>query len=101
MAALDHDQLIAMLNRLKLTVIRDQLDALLDEATRSEMALREALGFLVSREIARGTGGASAWPAKSPSSRSCENSLGSTGPLSPRWISDRSESWPRVSGSRR
>jgi DNA replication protein DnaC len=53
MVAIDHDQLIAMLDRLKLTAIRDQLDPLLDEAARSEMTLREALGFLVSREIAR------------------------------------------------
>src|SRR3546814_4195591 len=53
MEALDHDALIAMLDRLKLTAIRDQLDSLLDEAARSEMTLREALAFLVSREIAR------------------------------------------------
>jgi hypothetical protein len=33
--------------------IRDQLDSLLDEAARSEMSLREALGLLVAREIAR------------------------------------------------
>src|SRR3546814_16127829 len=53
MAALDPDARIAMLDRLKLTAIRDQLDSLLDEAARSEMTLREALAFLVSREIAR------------------------------------------------
>ncbi len=53
MAAIAHDALVAMLDRLKLTAIRDQLDSLLDEAARSEMTLREALGFLVSREIAR------------------------------------------------
>ena len=41
------------LDRLKLTAIRDQLDTLLDEAARSDMTLREALGFLISREIAR------------------------------------------------
>ena len=51
--AIDHEALIAMLDRLKLTAIRDQLDSLLDEAARSEMTLREALGFLVGREIAR------------------------------------------------
>lgn len=39
----DHEALIAMLDRLKLTAIRDQLDTLLDEAARSEMTLREAL----------------------------------------------------------
>src|ERR1700744_738643 len=53
MAAIDHAALEGMLDRLKLTAIRDQLDTLLDEAARSEMTLREALGFLVSREIAR------------------------------------------------
>jgi len=42
-----------MLTRLKLTAIRDQLDALLDEAARQEMSLRETLAFLCSREIAR------------------------------------------------
>jgi len=49
----DHEALIAMLDRLKLTAIRDQLDTLLDEAARSEMTLREALAFLAGREIAR------------------------------------------------
>lgn len=49
----DHDVLIATLDRLKLTAIRDQLDTLLDEAARSKMTLREAFAFLVSREIAR------------------------------------------------
>ncbi len=53
MAGIDHDALVAMLDRLKLTAIRDQLDTLLDEAARSEMTLREALAFLAEREIAR------------------------------------------------
>ena len=53
MTTVDHDVLIATLDRLKLTAIRDQLDTLLDEAARSKMTLREALAFLVSREIAR------------------------------------------------
>ena len=53
METVDHDALVTMLDRLKLTAIRDQLDSLLDEAARSEMTLREALAFLVSREIAR------------------------------------------------
>ncbi len=53
MTNVDHDVLIATLDRLKLTAIRDQLDTLLDEAARSKMTLREALAFLVSREIAR------------------------------------------------
>jgi DNA replication protein DnaC len=41
------------LSRLKLTAIRDQLDSLLDEAAKRELTLREALAFLVGREIAR------------------------------------------------
>jgi DNA replication protein DnaC len=49
----DHDSLVAMLDRLKLTAIRDQIDTLLDEAARSEMTLREALAFFIGREIAR------------------------------------------------
>ncbi|WP_457852864.1 ATP-binding protein, partial [Sinorhizobium medicae] len=47
MTNVDHDVLIATLDRLKLTAIRDQLDTLLDEAARSKMTLREALAFLV------------------------------------------------------
>ena len=47
------DHLERMLTRLKLTAIRDQLDSLLDEATRGELTLREALTFLCEREIAR------------------------------------------------
>lgn len=53
MANVDHDLLIATLDWLKLTAIRNQLDTLLDDAARSKMNLREALAFLVSREIAR------------------------------------------------
>ncbi|MBA1159181.1 IS21-like element helper ATPase IstB [Microvirga mediterraneensis] len=53
MTGVDHEALVAMLDRLKLTAIRDQLDTLLDEAARSDMTLREALAFLVGREIAR------------------------------------------------
>ncbi|MHC2302877.1 ATP-binding protein [Rhizobium mongolense] len=45
MTTVDHDLLIATLDRLKLTAIRDQLDGLLDEAARSKMTLREALAF--------------------------------------------------------
>jgi DNA replication protein DnaC len=49
----DHEALIEMLTRLKLTAIRDQLDSLLDEAARSDLTLREALAFLCTREVAR------------------------------------------------
>jgi DNA replication protein DnaC len=51
--AIDHETMLAMLSRLQLTCIRDQLDSLLDEAARGEMTLREALGFLCQREVAR------------------------------------------------
>ncbi len=49
----DHDTLIDMLTRLKLTAIRDQLDSLLDEAAGRELTLREAVAFLCEREVAR------------------------------------------------
>jgi DNA replication protein DnaC len=49
----DHDALVEMLTRLKLTAIRDQLDSLLDEAARRQLTLREAVGLLCQREVAR------------------------------------------------
>lgn len=49
----DIERLDGMLNRLKLTAIRDRLDALLDEAARQELNLRETLTFLCDAEIAR------------------------------------------------
>jgi hypothetical protein len=49
----DHESLLTALSRLKLTAIRDQFDSLLDEAAKRELSLREALGFLVEREIGR------------------------------------------------
>lgn len=52
----DHATLTAWLTRLRLTAIRDQLDSLLDEAARKELTLREAVGFLCEREIARREG---------------------------------------------
>ena len=50
---MDHDHLLAMLNWLKLTAIRDQLDSLIDEAVRRELTIREALSLVCEREIAR------------------------------------------------
>jgi hypothetical protein len=38
------DPLVAMLERLKLTALRDRLDNLLDDASRREMSFRETLG---------------------------------------------------------
>jgi DNA replication protein DnaC len=45
------DLLENMLTRLKLTVIRNRLDNLLDEASRRQMTLREALAFFCHEEI--------------------------------------------------
>ena len=50
---MEHDHLIAMLNRLKLTAIRDQLDSLVDEAAQRDLTIREALSLFCEREIAR------------------------------------------------
>ena len=49
----DHDVLEAHLTRLQLTAIRDQFDNLLGEAAEKGMTLREAVAFLVEREVAR------------------------------------------------
>jgi DNA replication protein DnaC len=51
--SVDHEELLNALSRLKLTAIRDQLDSLLDEAAKRELSLREALSFLIEREVAR------------------------------------------------
>jgi DNA replication protein DnaC len=48
-----HDHLIGMLNRLKLTALRDQLDSLIDDAGRRELTIRDALTLFCEREIAR------------------------------------------------
>ena len=50
---MDQDPLIAMLTRLKLTAIRDQLDSLIDEAARRDLTIREAVSLFCEREIAR------------------------------------------------
>lgn len=47
----DHEQLISMLTRLKLTAVRDRLDTLLDEAARQQMTLRETVFYLCKQEI--------------------------------------------------
>ena len=47
------DPLDAMLGRLQLTGIRDQLDSLLDEAARSNLSAHKTLVLLCEREIAR------------------------------------------------
>jgi DNA replication protein DnaC len=53
MVSAETDELTQMLTRLKLTAIRDQLDALLDEAARRQMSLRETVVFLCEAEVAR------------------------------------------------
>lgn len=45
------NHLSTMLNRLKLTTLRDRVDNLLDEATRKEMNFRETLTFLCEEEL--------------------------------------------------
>ena len=47
------DRLDAMLTRLKLIGVRDQLDSLLDEASRNDLSVRETLALMCEREIAR------------------------------------------------
>ena len=64
---MEHDHLIAMLNRLKLTAIRDQLDSLIDEAGRRELTIREALSLFCEREIANFSGASSFLPASDSS----------------------------------
>jgi len=49
----DQATLDGRLSRLHLTAIRDQLDSLLDAASRRELTLRETLALLCEREIAR------------------------------------------------
>ncbi len=48
-----HDHLTALLGRLKLTALRDQLDTLIDEAGRRDLTIREALTLFCEREVAR------------------------------------------------
>src|ERR1700755_1356659 len=49
----EHDHLIAMLNRLKLTVLRARLDGVIAEAGGRDLAIRDALALFCEREIAR------------------------------------------------
>jgi DNA replication protein DnaC len=53
LAAPDLTRLPAMLTRLKLTAVRDQLDTLLGEAARRELTLAETVALLCEREIVR------------------------------------------------
>jgi DNA replication protein DnaC len=49
----DPDALTQMLTRLKLTAIRDQLDTLLDTATRRKLTLLDTVKLLCEAEVAR------------------------------------------------
>ena len=49
------EELDGMLNRLRLGAIREQLDALLEEAARRQLNLREALAWLCAAEVANGS----------------------------------------------
>jgi len=53
------DRLSDMLGRLKLFGIRHQLDSLLDEASRSDLDMRQTLTLLCEREIERKAAGRS------------------------------------------
>jgi DNA replication protein DnaC len=48
---IDTEYLPNLLERLKLTTVRDKLDSLLDEAARKDMNLREALTFFCEHEV--------------------------------------------------
>ena len=52
-ATTDPDALMRMLTRLKLTAIRDQLDSLLDTATRRNLTLLDSVKLLCEAEVAR------------------------------------------------
>ena len=48
-----HHDVEAMLTRLKLVAIRDHLDTLLDDAARRKLSMRDTVGMLCARELAR------------------------------------------------
>ena len=50
---IDHDHLLEMLTRLRLTAVRDQLDTLVDDIARKDLTPREALAYVCEAEIAR------------------------------------------------
>jgi hypothetical protein len=55
------DRLDDMLTRLKLSGVRDQLDTLLDEATRHDLSMRETLALLASARLPARTSAVSKW----------------------------------------
>jgi hypothetical protein len=97
---LDRESLALALIRLKLIAIRDQLDSLLDEAAKRELTLREALGFLVEREVARKDERRIEMAGKIAHFPMVRDFDGSTSPPSPRSMRGRSASWGRAAGWR-
>jgi DNA replication protein DnaC len=53
MVSAETEELTQMLTRLKLTAIRDQLDSLLDTATRRKLTLLDTVKLLCEAEVAR------------------------------------------------
>ena len=98
------DPLDAMLTRLQLPGIRDQLDNLLDEAARNNLSARETLALLCEREIARKDHRridppSDPGPSSSPTSQRPGISPASTTTPSPRSTPSRSAISPPAAGS--
>jgi len=93
------DRLDAMLTRLQLTGIRDQLDNLLDEAARNNLSARETLALLCEREIARKDHRRIDMASSSPTSRRSRISAASTSTPNPRSTPSRSAILPPAAGS--
>lgn len=74
----DHDHLTALLGRLKLTALRDQLDSLINEAGRRELTIREALTLFAGARSRVATSAGSTSPSALPASPSCATSPAST-----------------------
>ncbi len=94
-----HDHLTALLSRLKLGAMRDQLDSLIDEAGRRELTIREALTMFCEREVARRDQRRIDMDMGSPASPLHATSRASTSALSPRSIRRRSARSPRAASS--
>lgn len=93
------DPLDAMLMRLQLFGIRDQLDSLLDEAGRANLSMRETLMLLCEREIARKDHRRIEMALKLAHFPAVKELRASTSRHSRRSIPSRSATWPRPAGS--
>ena len=95
-----HDHLTALLSRLKLTALRDQLDNLIDEAGRRELTIREALTMcLANGRWHVATSAASTWPLAWPAFPSYGTCPALTSPPSPRLTRRRSARSPPAASS--